>query len=145
MKILFNLIITFLSGTLFGIGLYISGMIETKKIVSFLDIFGKWDPSLIFVMVGAISIHAAVYFLAKRKKSPVFAEIWDIPSKTEITKPLIIGSFIFGAGWALGGYCPAPAITSLASFEDRPLIFVGSMLVGMFIFKIFNRKFNFKR
>ena len=103
MKILFNLIITFLSGTLFGIGLYISGMIETKKIVSFLDIFGKWDPSLIFVMVGAISIHAAVYFLAKRKKSPVFAEIWDIPSKTEITKPLIIGSFIFGAGWALGG------------------------------------------
>ncbi len=145
MKTIFILFITFMSGTLFSVGLYVSRMIETKRIVSFLDVFGNWDPSLIFVMIGAISVHSVVYFLVKKRKQPLLEIHWSLPDKTQITKPLVLGSFIFGVGWALGGYCPGPAITSLASFQDRPLIFVGSMLVGMFLFKIFDNKINFNR
>ncbi|MGZ3691290.1 MAG: DUF6691 family protein [Pseudobdellovibrio sp.] len=145
MKIIFTLLISFFSGTLFSIGLYISRMVETKRIFAFLDVFGKWDPTLLFAMLGAVSVYALVYFAIKKRKSPLLEDSWHLPQKTQITKSLIAGSFIFGAGWALGGYCPGPAITSLASFEDRPLIFVGSMLAGMFIFKICNEKFNFNR
>lgn len=126
---------SFIVGFIFSIGLGISGMTRPEKILGFLDIFGSFDPSLLFVMVGAISLHYFTYKLIRKKDSPLLHSEWLVPTKKEITPALIIGSFIFGIGWALGGFCPGPALTSLASFQIRPLIFVVSMVFGMLLFK----------
>jgi len=132
-------------GFLFAIGLGISGMIQPQKVVGFLDVFGNWDPSLLFVMVGAISVHFVAYKIIRTRKTPLFSSVWQVPTKKEITPALVIGSIIFGIGWGLGGYCPGPAVTSLASFQLRPVIFVFSMLVGMFIFRLVDQKFQIKK
>jgi hypothetical protein len=126
---------SFVVGFIFAIGLGVSGMTQPQKIVGFLDIFKSFDPSLLFVMVGAISVHFITYRLIRKKDSPLLHPEWLVPTKKDITPTLVIGSFIFGVGWSLGGFCPGPALVSLASFEPRPLIFVGSMIGGMLIFK----------
>lgn len=128
-------IVSFIVGFIFAIGLGISGMTQPQKVVGFLDLFGSFDPSLIFVMAGAISVHFITYRLIRKKKSPLLNNEWLVPTKKELTPALIIGSFLFGTGWALGGFCPGPAITSLATFESRPLIFVTSIIGGMLFFK----------
>ncbi|MGZ3771224.1 MAG: DUF6691 family protein [Bdellovibrio sp.] len=140
-----TLITSFVVGFIFAVGLGISGMTQPQKVVGFLDLFGSWDPSLIFVMVGAIGVHFFTYKLIRRRKSPLFAANWQVPTKTEITPALVIGAVIFGMGWGLGGYCPGPALTSLASFGSRPLIFIVSMLVGMVIFKQVDKFLKIKR
>lgn len=122
-------------GFLFAIGLGVSGMTQPEKVMGFLNLFGEWDPSLIFVMGGAISVHALAYRLIKKRQSPLFSLKWHLPTKKELTPALILGSILFGVGWGLAGYCPGPAITSLASFQTEPLIFVVSMLIGMQVFK----------
>jgi uncharacterized membrane protein YedE/YeeE len=132
-------------GFVFAIGLGISGMTQPQKVVGFLDLFGNWDPSLIFVMVGGIIVHFATYRLIRKRKSPLLSTDWHVPTKKEITPALVAGSLLFGIGWGLGGFCPGPAITSLASFESRPFIFVISMLVGMFLFRLVDKKLNFKK
>jgi hypothetical protein len=132
-------------GFLFALGLGLSGMTQPQKVVGFLDVFGNWDPSLMFVMMGAISVHFVLYKVIRRRKSPLFSMDWQVPSKKEITPALVLGAFIFGIGWGLGGYCPGPAITSLASFEGRPLIFVISMLIGMLLFNLMDKKLKIKR
>lgn len=129
-------ITSFIVGFIFAIGLGISGMTQPLKVMSFLDITGAFDPSLMFVMVGAIAVHFLAYRLIRKKSSPVFEREWMIPTSKELTPSLITGSFIFGIGWALGGFCPGPAITSLASLEIRPLLFVISMIGGMITYKI---------
>lgn len=129
---------SFITGFIFAIGLGISGMTRPQKIINFLDVFGAFDPSLIFVMVGAIGVHFVTYRLIRKRESPLFHNEWLIPTKSNITPALVIGSFVFGVGWALGGFCPGPALTGLASFEARPLIFVGSMIGGMLFFKAIN-------
>lgn len=126
---------SFVVGLIFAIGLGVSGMTQPQKVVGFLDLFGSFDPSLIFVMAGAIIVHFITYRLIRKKDSPLLHTEWLVPTKKDITPALVIGSFLFGVGWALGGFCPGPALTSLASFESRPLIFVGSMLGGMLLFK----------
>lgn len=123
-------------GVLFSLGLGISGMTRPEKIFGFLNIFGSWDPSLVFVMIGAVLVHAIAYRMIRRRNSPFFSKEFYVPNSTELTPSLLIGAFIFGIGWALAGYCPGPAITSLASFNSRPFIFVLSMIAGMFVFKI---------
>src|SRR5690554_5511358 len=130
-----TLLTSFVVGFIFAIGLGISGMTQPQKVVGFLDLFGSWDPSLIFVMVGAIAVHFVTYKLIRRRKSPLFAADWQVPTKKDITPALVIGSVIFGIGWGLAGYCPGPALTSLASFNSRSVIFIASMLVGMLLFK----------
>ncbi|MNY47842.1 hypothetical protein D3C86_1831390 [compost metagenome] len=120
-------------------------MTQPQKIFSFLDVFGQWDPTLAFVMAGALLVHAIVYKFVRKKSTPLFSPVWHVPQKNEITRSLIFGSFLFGAGWALSGYCPGPAVTSLASFQTRPTLFVGSMLIGMFIFKVLDKKIHFRR
>lgn len=140
-----TLITSFVVGFIFAIGLGVSGMTQPQKVVGFLDLFGSWDPSLIFVMVGAIAVHFVTYKLIRKRKSPLFAADWQVPTKTDITPALVIGSTIFGLGWGLAGYCPGPALTSLASFELRPVIFVASMLVGMSLFKVLDKKLKIKR
>ncbi len=122
-------------GFLFALGLGISGMTQPNKVVGFLDVFGNWDPSLIFVMVGAIAVHSVAYHRIRKRSSPLLGMHWHVPTKRELTPALILGAVLFGAGWGLAGYCPGPAITSLASFEIEPLVFVTSMVAGMLIFK----------
>lgn len=132
-------------GFIFAIGLGLSGMTQPQKVVGFLNLFGDWDPSLIFVMGGAIAVHFVTYRLIRKRTTPLLAPKWQVPTKTEITPALVIGSIIFGVGWGLAGFCPGPAITSLASFELRPLIFVVSMLVGMFLFKLLDKKLKLQK
>jgi uncharacterized membrane protein YedE/YeeE len=132
-------------GFLFALGLGISGMTDPQKVLSFLDIFGQWDPSLAFVMIGAILVHFLLYRPIRGKRSPRFCSEWHVPTNSKITPSLIMGAVIFGMGWGLAGYCPGPAITSLATLNSRPLVFVAAMILGMFLFKVLDRKIGFKR
>lgn len=140
-----NAIAAFVVGLVFALGLTLSGMTQPQKVVGFLNLFGDWDPSLIFVMAGAIGVHFITYKLIRRRKSPLLAGNWHVPTKTQITPSLVFGSILFGIGWGLGGFCPGPAVTSLASFESRPFLFVISMLLGMMAFKILDKKFKFNK
>lgn len=130
-----NALASFATGLVFALGLGISGMTMPSKVLGFLDLFGNFDASLIFVMAGAILVHFITYRIVKKRKTPILDQQWHVPTKTNITPSLVIGAFIFGFGWALGGMCPGPAITRLAAFESKTIIFVVSMLVGMFIFR----------
>jgi len=134
-----------MAGLIFGVGLVVSGMTQPHKVIGFLDFFGNWDPSLIFVMGGAVTLHLITYHLVRRRPTPILASKWQVPTKTEITKALIIGAILFGAGWGIGGFCPGPAITSLASFNPSVILFVGSMLLGMLLFKWVDKKLKINR
>jgi uncharacterized membrane protein YedE/YeeE len=140
-----NNVAALIVGILFAIGLGISGMTRPEKVFGFLDVFGSWDASLIFVMFGAVIIHFISYRFIIRLKSPLFSQEWHLPKKKEITWSLVTGAFLFGLGWALAGYCPGPALTSLASFQSRPFIFFMSMIFGMFLFRLVDRRFGIKR
>lgn len=140
-----NGLAAFLVGFIFAIGLGISGMTRSEKVVGFLDLFGNWDPSLIFVMIGGITVHFVTYKLIRKRKFPVLTNTWYVSTNSKITPALVIGSLLFGIGWGLAGLCPGPAVTSLASFEIKPFIFVLSMLAGMFIFHLIDRKLKIKK
>lgn len=135
----------FFAGLIFSIGLGISGMTQPQKIIGFLDFFDNWDPSLLFVMMGAVGLHFISYRVIRRLKHPLLSNEWFVPVKNELTPSLIAGSVIFGVGWGLGGFCPGAGITSLASFESKPFIFVLSMLIGMFLFRHADSKFKFRK
>ena len=103
-----------ISGIIFGIGLAISGMVNPQKVLGFLNIFDAWDPSLMFVMVGAILIFSPLHFTFKRKSRPIFAKSFILPSKKDVDRNLIIGAGLFGTGWGLVGLCPGPAISAIS-------------------------------
>ena len=132
-------------GFIFAIGLGISGMTKPSKVVGFLDLFGNWDPSLMFVMAGAIAVHFVTYRVIRKRASPLLVPNWQVPTKTDLTPALVIGAVLFGVGWGLGGFCPGPAMTSLASLQSKPLIFVISMLAGMYLFKIVDKKLKLQK
>ena len=132
-------IISLTSGTIFGVGLSGSNMINPEKVLGFLNLFGQWDPSLIFVMLGAIIVSAPVFFLFRNKNKPLFAESFAIPTTKSIDKNLIIGSAIFGAGWGMVGFCPGPAISSLALLNAYSVFFALSMLGGFLLTKLVSR------
>lgn len=141
-----NIIVAFVVGFIFAIGLSLSGMLQPQKVMGFLDLFGSWDPSLMFVMIGAITVHAFYFFLVKpRFTKPQFASTYQIPTKKDLTSSLVVGAGIFGIGWGLGGYCPGPAITSMANFSLNPLVFVVAMLVGMTIYRMLENKLPFNK
>ncbi len=140
-----NSLVSFGVGGLFALGLGISGMTQPQKVMGFLDLFGNWDPSLIFVMIGAIVVHFVFFKIIKRRSSPLLSREWHLPTKKEITPSLISGAFLFGVGWALAGYCPGPAITSLASFKSSPIVFSVSMIAGMLLFRWVDKIINFKK
>lgn len=120
-------------------------MTRPEKVIGFLNFFGEWDASLVFVMAGAIAVHAVAYRLIRRRSSPLFSNEFHVPTSKELTPSLVMGAFIFGVGWALAGYCPGPAITSLASFQFRPVIFVASMILGMFLFRTYQAVLSRRR
>ncbi len=126
-----------ISGIIFGFGLTVSGMVNPAKVLGFLNIFDAWDPSLIFVMIGAILIFSPLYFIFKRKSRPIFAKIFVIPSKKNIDKNLIIGASMFGAGWGLVGLCPGPAISAVSFLNTNIYLFVLFMFVGFYIGNLF--------
>lgn len=140
-----NSIAALVVGFVFAIGLGLSGMTQPQKVIGFLDLFGNWDPSLIFVMIGAIVVHFVTFKVIRKRNYPLFSNQWHVPTKKEITPALMTGAFIFGIGWALGGFCPGPAITAMASFEKAPFVFVISMLVGMFLFRLVDKKLKLQK
>jgi hypothetical protein len=120
-----------LCGTLFGFGLALSGMLDPARVQGFLDLFGAWDPSLIFVLGGAVMVAMAGMLLVKRMRQPVFGDVFHIPTNRRIDLPLVLGSAIFGIGWGLGGFCPGPALSALSMGYLTPVVFVIAMVAGM--------------
>lgn len=125
-----------LSGFVFGLGLLISGMSNPIKVQNFLDIAGAWDPSLAFVMGGAIIVTMPLFWLLRRRESPLFADVFHWPTQSDLPPRLFIGSALFGIGWGLGGYCPGPAMAGLPALGSGSVIFVAAMLAGMLLAKI---------
>jgi uncharacterized membrane protein YedE/YeeE len=130
----------YLIGVLFGLGLIISGMTNPAKILAFLDLAGTWDPSLIFVMGGAVLVGLIAFYLAKNRTQSFLGGAMQIPTRRDIDRPLIIGSALFGVGWGLAGFCPGPALVSLGSGELKALVFVVAMLGGMLLFEFMGQK-----
>ena len=129
-------ITVFLCGVLFAVGLGISGMTQPAKIIAFLDVTGEWDPSLLFVMGGAVAVNMVLYRLSMRRSQPVFQDSFIIPSRRKINSRLIIGSCLFGVGWGLSGYCPGPAWVASVNGAMSTLAFLIAMLVGMYLFQM---------
>jgi uncharacterized protein len=121
----------FACGLLFGIGLLVSGMAQPAKVLNFLDLFGRWDPSLAVVMAAALAVSGLGYALAKRRPRPLFAPRGMWPSKSDIDAPLVVGSGLFGTGWGLVGLCPGPALVDVATFSPPVIVFVIAMAAGM--------------
>ena len=129
-------IISLVCGIIFGIGLTVSEMIDPAKVLGFLNIFGDWDPSLIFVIIGALIISSPFFHLFKNNNKPIFYEKFSYSQNEEINKKLIIGSSLFGAGWGLAGLCPGPAIASLALLNLNSVGFVIFMFIGFYLVKL---------
>jgi len=119
------------AGLLFGAGLLISGMANPAKVLNFLDVLGHWDPSLAFVMGGAVACTLVGYPLVQRRSSPLLTSGFQMPTRNDIDRPLVIGAVLFGVGWGLSGYCPGPLWTSLAGLARGTLIFAAFMVAGM--------------
>lgn len=130
-------LIIFLSGLLFSFGLIVSGMINPAKVIGFLDLFGRWDPSLAFVMAGAVFVTFVGFRLILKKKRPRFASTFSIPTRTNIDIPLLVGPVLFGLGWGLVGLCPGPALAALTAATKSTWVFFVSMLVGMYALKLY--------
>ena len=128
-------ILALISGSIFGLGLTISSMTNPDKVLGFLDLFNNWDPSLAFVMGGAIIITAPMLFVLTKNKNLILSKEIHLPTNKDIDKKLIIGSLIFGAGWGLVGLCPGPAVSSLALLEVSSIIFVIFMFIGFYCSK----------
>ena len=126
-------LVSLFCGIIFGIGLVISQMINPAKVLGFLNLFGEWDPSLAFVMIGALIVSSPLFHLLKNKEKPIFSTSFSISENKEIDKRLIIGSILFGAGWGLVGLCPGPAISSIALLNTSSVTFVFSMFIGFYI------------
>jgi uncharacterized protein len=130
-----QLIIALVSGVIFAVGLVISGMTNPSKVIGFLDIFGNWDYSLAFVMVGAISFTFISYKYLVHKK-PYCAPEHFLPTKMEVDYKVVIGSALFGIGWGIVGICPGPGIVNLVTIQTPVFVFIGSLILGMFLYQI---------
>lgn len=131
-------IASFFAGLLFSLGLVISQMINPAKVLGFLDIAGAWDPSLAFVMGGAVIVSFVAFRLAGQRAKPILSESFQIPTRKDIDRPLVLGASLFGIGWGLVGLCPGPAITQVALLQTPGLIFVVAMLAGALLYQFFH-------
>lgn len=126
--------VAFSVGVLFALGLALSGMTDPGKVIGFLDVTGDWDPSLAFVMGGAIGVHFLVARWSRTAPGPLLGGAFAIPKRTEIDRRLLGGSALFGLGWGAAGYCPGPALVSVAALSTSALVFVAAMLAGIAVF-----------
>ena len=122
------------SGIVFGIGLSLSGMLNPVRVQGFLDVFGNWDPSLAFVLGGAVAIAFVGVQVMKKMRHPAFDDSFHVPTNRRIDAPLVIGSALFGLGWGIGGFCPGPAVASLSVGIPQTALFVVAMLIGMTVY-----------
>ena len=127
------------AGVIFSLGLGLGGMTDPGRVVGFLDIAGAWDPSLAFVMAGALTSHLILRRLILRRRKPVFGSGFQLHLRSAIDRLLLLGAALFGVGWGLAGYCPGPAITSIASGSQNALLFVAAMGAGMAAFAAWER------
>lgn len=134
-----TILIALLSGLVFGIGLILSQMANPAKVLSFLDITGSWDPSLAFVMLGAISIGMIAFTLARRRGQTYQGSPIQLPTSRVIDKRLVLGSLAFGIGWGLAGICPGPGLVLVGTGSLHGIVFVAAMLLGMAIFEFLER------
>ena len=125
----------FVAGLAFGIGLLVSGMANPAKVIGFLDLFGRWDPSLALVMAGAIAVGAVGFGVAGRRNVTLLRTPMLIPTVRTIDQRLVLGSLLFGVGWGLAGFCPGPALVALGAGKAKALAFVAAMFVGMLLFE----------
>lgn len=134
-----QIVMAFVSGLVFGVGLILSGMTDPSKVLGFLDLAGAWDPSLAFVMGGALIVGGIAFQRAKPRTKSLLGDAMRMPTATRIDRRLVGGSLVFGVGWGLAGYCPGPALVSVAQGGSKPLIFVAAMLAGMGLFELLTR------
>jgi hypothetical protein len=129
------------SGIVFGFGLSLSGMLNPVRVQGFLDVFGDWDPSLAFVLGGAVTVAFVGVQAMKKMRRPAFDDSFHVPASRKIDGPLVVGSALFGLGWGIGGFCPGPAVASLTIGIPQTLLFVVAMLIGMsFYDRIWSRR-----
>lgn len=127
-------LVAFVTGSLFAAGLALSGMLRPSKIEGFLDVAGSWDPSLAFVMLGAIAVHFVAYRLVRRyRASPLFDTEFRLPTRTDIDARLVVGALIFGVGWGLGGFCPGPGLVAAGAGSVGAIVFVVGMTAGIML------------
>lgn len=133
-----KLLTCLIAGALFGVGLAVAGMTNPVKVQNFLDVAGTWDPSLAFVMGGAVLVTLVAFALVLKRSKPWLAERFFLPSAVAVDRKLIAGAAIFGIGWGLTGYCPGPAIASVASLNSEVWLFVPAMLLGGWLDRVIN-------
>ncbi len=133
-------LIALLCGIIFGIGLSLAQMINPNKVINFLDITGNWDPSLIFVMIGALAVAFISFRWIFKRSTPLLTESFHLSKKIAVDKSLVLGAAIFGIGWGMSGYCPGPAVTGLGLLSLEPVVLVVTIYVGFFAYHLFERK-----
>jgi len=132
--------LAFLAGLVFGLGLLLSGMADPAKVLGFLDLAGAWDPSLMFVMGGAVGVGAVAFAAARRRTRSLLGEPMQLPTASAIDRRLLAGALLFGTGWGLAGFCPGPALVALGLGEGKAVVFVVAMLAGMGLFEFVQRR-----
>ena len=140
-----NAVSAFVVGLLFGTGLIVSGMTDPSKIIGFLDVAGAWDPSLAFVMGGAVLVGLIAFRFARRRTMSLLGGAMHLPNARHIDRPLILGSLAFGVGWGLAGYCPGPAVVAFGSGQDKAVVFLVAMIAGMALYEAADRLFHARR
>ena len=125
----------FAAGLLFALGLGLGGMTQPARVIGFLDVAGRWDPTLALVMAAALAVYPPLYRLVVRRRAPLLGERFEIPTRRDLDPALLLGAAVFGVGWGLAGFCPGPAIVSLASGRLDPLVFTAAMLAGMALYR----------
>ncbi|CAN5875283.1 YeeE/YedE family protein [soil metagenome] len=128
------------AGVVFAFGLVVSGMTDPHRITAFLAVGGHWDPTLAFVMIGAIGVHAPLAYVIRRRRRPVFEPVLHLPQRANFDVPLIVGAAVFGVGWGLSGYCPGPALVSLGTAAMPAIVFIGAMIGGIAITRLAQRR-----
>lgn len=128
-----------IAGLIFGLGLYLSGMTNPAKVLAFLDLAGDWDPSLALVMAGALAVSSVAFYFARRRQVSLLGAPLQIPTNRKIDRRLVLGSLLFGMGWAIAGLCPGPALALLLTGHWQVVVFTLAMLLGMLIFEGLNR------
>lgn len=127
--------IALIAGVIFGIGLGLSQMVDTARVLGFLDLFGAWDPTLMFVLGGAAGVTIITFRFVLRQSSPLAAASFQLPTRNDIDRPLIAGAAIFGIGWGIAGYCPGPGVASLVQGSWNPVIFLAALIVGSLVYR----------
>jgi uncharacterized membrane protein YedE/YeeE len=135
-----KLLLALLAGLVFGLGLILSGMTDPAKVIGFLDLAGNWDPSLGLVMGGAVLVGLVTFRFSARRTKAFLGDAMHIPTTRQIDRRLVLGGITFGVGWGLAGYCPGPALASLASGGFQALLFIAAMLAGMGLFALLEKR-----